>query len=160
MSVARSKYGAAPLRNEALIEEASQAYSRGDPLQPDSTATNEVEIYDDSAGKIVGIATKAATGVTSAPAFIHEVHEGTILEANAVNESSATAIAQTHINHKFGLKESTNGSWIVDLADAVGSSSSVRAIITGLAGMAQIGDTNPRVEFVIIPENLWFEVED
>lgn len=156
MCVARSKYDAAPLRNEQFIEEASQSFSRGDPLQPDGTNQNELEIYDDSAGKVIGIAAKDASTTAGAAVYMHEIHEGTICEANAVNESSATAIAQTDIGKKYGVKEGTTGAWIVDLADT----STVRVIITGLAGMANYGDYKPRVEFVWIPEYLYYEVED
>jgi hypothetical protein len=107
---------------------------------------NELEIYDDGNSSLVtGLAVADASGSAGTTVRIWEIHEGTICEANLVNESSATAVTQTSIGVRYGVKEHASGQWIVDLSDT--SASTVRVQVTGLAGMAEFGDTNPRVEF-------------
>jgi hypothetical protein len=144
MRVARSKYDAAPLRNDQYIEVASQAYIAGQPLQKNASAANSVEIWNDSSSLIVGVSITAAVGSASAASF-HEVHEGTILEANCMGASSA-AFAQTDIG-AYAQLTTSGTNWVVDLANA-SAANNVR--ISGLAGIGQIGDSSPRVEFEIV----------
>jgi hypothetical protein len=145
MRVARHKYDAAPLRNDQYIEAASASYAVGVPLQKNASAANSVETWTDSSTTIVGVSIIASTG-SGSQAFIHELHEGTILEANATLASSA-AFAQTDIGAYAALAyDSSSSAWVVSLANA-SSANNVR--VTGLAGMAQIGDYTPRVEFEV-----------
>ena len=147
MRVARNKYDAAPLRNDQYIELASQSYIVGVPLMQNASAANSVQVWAAaSSATILGVATIAATGSAS-QAFFHEVHEGTILEANCLLSSSA-AFAQTAIGAYAEVDwQASSSAWVVNLVNA---SSANHAIVTGLAGMSQIGDSKPRVEFVLV----------
>ena len=148
MRVARSKYDAAPLRNDQYIEAASASYIAGEPLQKNASAANSLETWTDSSSTIVGVATIASTG-SGSQAFMHELHEGTILEATCLISSSA-AFAQTDIGAYGELDwQASSSAWVVNLANA---SSANHVRVTGLAGMGAIGDYKPRVEFSIMDD--------
>jgi hypothetical protein len=148
MRIARSKYDAAPLRNEQFIEASSAAYIVGEPLQQNASAAGAVETWTASSTTIIGVSIIAAGGGGS-QAFFEEVHEGTILEANVFTASSsgAAAFAQTDIGALGELDwQASSSAWVVNLANA---SSANHVTVVGLAGMGQIGDVKPRVEFII-----------
>ena len=146
MRVAKSKYDAAPLRNEQYIEAASASYIVGEPLQKNASAANSVETWTHSSTTVVGVSIIASTG-SGSQAFIHEVHEGTVLEATCFLSSSA-AFAQTNIGAYGELDwQASSSAWVVNLLNA---SSANHVRVTGLAGMAQIGDFTPRVEFTLV----------
>lgn len=146
MRVAKSKYDAAPLRNDQYIVESSASYIKGEPLMRGSTANALITWAAASSATVVGVATLASSSAGSA-AYMHEMHEGTILEGACLISSSA-AFAQTHIGAYGELDwQASSSAWVINLVNA---SSANHARVVGLAGMSEIGDFKPRVEFVLV----------
>jgi len=157
MRIARMSNDSTPLRNEAHIEEASQSYSKYDPVILDASTRNEIEIFANvakaSASGILGLTKLDATGVAGSATVVEEIRSGTILEANYLKASSA-AFALTDLGDLKRIAEDSSGNWC--LYDD-NSSGILLATIRGLAGMSEVGDIQARVEFTIVNDYLELE---
>ena len=127
-------------------EEASMSWTAGAPLVVDSS-TKELEEWAGGADatQIVGIAQKAATTTTGADVPYYEANPYNIFAGSIINDTSAIALAASHINTNYSLIKSGDN-WYIDINDTTSADVKVEII----APIDPIGDTNARVAFRFI----------
>jgi hypothetical protein len=130
-------------------EAATQSFAVGDLLV---RSTNQIALCGADPAAIVGVAEKAASGVTDALCPFAEnqfdlVWEGNVLEAAAANH----VIAAADIGAAYGVaREATLKQWYIDQSDTT----ALRVRILALAPGSELGDTNARVLFKFIASTI------
>jgi len=126
-------------------EAASQVYKIGDFVVL-NTSSGRVELCGADPALILGIAAKAATGVTGAKTLVTVATPNVVFAANFKNGSGNLVLAITHVSNKYGLlRDGTNLLWTVDSSETT----TTEVTVLGPARGSAIDDTNARIEFTI-----------
>lgn len=127
------------IEDRLVGEEASQTYKAGAPLVYDAT-NKDVEIWAGGTDttRIVGVATKDATGTTAASVPYYEANDSNLFAASLINGTAAYALLGTELGVAYSLIASGDN-WYVDVADTA----TPKVEVVGL--LDAVGDTNPRV---------------
>lgn len=142
------------------IEAASQTYGVGDFVYQDSSGDIAIATVDGSNllnVPILGLAAKAASGVTGAQARIAVITEDDLIEMNLWHSTaSSSALARTFLGKHYGIEKTSSGVWAVDLETSTepanGNTPLLKVQVVHF--LSDIGDIYPRVLARFIPFTL------